>query len=101
MARKDKRFWLSVEMGFLSDADKLYEWLDRHEAKECGQNIATFRSELAREELVKELLGLVDKECRLYLIDRTAGGRFILGKRKRRAPWDGYAKVMADTDDAA
>lgn len=101
MANKGRRYWLTVDIGFLSDHERLYEWLDRHEAKECGENVATFVSEKTRDEIVKELLALVDKECRLYLIDKTAGGRFILGKRKRRAAWDGYAKVMADTDDAA
>jgi len=101
MPNRGRRFWLSIDIGFLSDHERLYEWLDRHEARGCGDNVATFVSEQSRNDIVQELAGLVDKDCRLYLIDKTAGGKFILGRRKRRAAWDGYAKVTADTDDPA
>ncbi len=101
MPSKLRRFWLTIDIGFLSDHEKLYEWLDRHEAKECGENAATFVCEQGRTEIIEELVSLADQDCRLYLIDKTAGGKFILGKRKRKAAWDGYAKVAADTDDLA
>ena len=95
------RYWLSVDLGFLSDHERLYEWLDSNEAKECGENVATFLSKKTRSQIVKEVLGLVDKDCRLYLIDMKSGGRFIQGKRKRKAPWDGYAGVVVDVEDTA
>ncbi len=95
------RYWLSIDLGFLSGHERLYEWLDSNEAKECGENVATFLSKKSKLQIAKELAGLVDQECRLYLIDLKSSGKFILGKRKRKAPWDGYASVATEVEDSA
>jgi hypothetical protein len=95
------RYWLSFDLGFMSDHERLFEWLDSNEAKECGENVATFLSKKSKSQIAKELGDLVDKECRLYLIDMKSGGKFVLGKRKRKAPWDGYAGVVVEVEDSA
>lgn len=95
------RYWLSIDLGFMSDHERLYEWLDNNEARECGENVATFLSKKTRKQIASELLDLVDKDSRLYLIDKEIGGRFIQGKRKRKAPWDGYGDVVVDVEDSA
>lgn len=101
MTTKGQRYWLAIDLGFLSDHERLYEWLDSHEAKECCENVATFLSNKTRDEIVKEITALTDDETRLYLIAKQSGGKFVRGKRKRKAAWDGYARVTVDTDDAA
>lgn len=95
------RYWLSFNLGFMSDHERLYEWLDGNEGKECCENVATFLSKKTKAQVAKELSDLVDKESRLYLIDLKSGGRFIVGKRKRKAPWDGYAGVVVEVEDSA
>lgn len=98
MARS--RYWVSFELGFLTDHEALFEWLDTNEAKECGESVATFVSTKSKAQIAKELLALVDKDTRLYLVDLKSGGKFISGKRKRKAPWDGYAGVTVEVEDA-
>ena len=78
------RFWLSFDLGFTSDHERLYEWLDENEAKECCENVSTFLSKKTKAQVAKELSDLVDKESRLYLIDMKSGGRFIAGKLVRK-----------------
>jgi hypothetical protein len=95
------RFWLSFDLGFMTDHEELYEWLDANDAKECGDNVATFQSTKTKSQITKELLELVDKDTRLYLIDLKSGGKFISGKRKRKAAWNGYARDAAETEDSA
>ena len=34
--------WLSYDLGVRGDYEGLYAWLDKHQAKECGDNIAYF-----------------------------------------------------------
>jgi hypothetical protein len=94
------RYWLSFDLGFLSESDKLFEWLDSHDAKECGDGVATFQSDRSKSQISKDISRLVDDETRLYLIDMKSDGRFISGKRKKKAPWDGYAGVVVEVDDA-
>jgi hypothetical protein len=83
----------------MSDHERLFEWLDSNETKECGDNVATFVSKKSRDQVARELAALVDKDSRLYLISLKSGGKFIAGKRKRKAPWDGYAGVVAEVED--
>lgn len=94
------RYWLSFDLGFLSESDKLFEWLDSHDAKECGDGVATFQSDRSKSQISKDIARLVDDETRLYLIDMKSGGRFISGRRKKKAPWDGYSGVVVEVDDA-
>jgi hypothetical protein len=87
------RYWLSFDLGLQGDYDSLYVWLDKHSAQECGDSVATFKSNKTREQIASELKELFDdkRKPRIYLIMRR-GGKFLLGKRKR-SPWTGYADV--------
>jgi hypothetical protein len=89
------RYWLSFDLGLQGDYEGLYGWLDGQQAKECGDSIATFQSEKTRDQLAKELRHLLGdaKNARIYIINKKIGGKFVLGKRKLRAPWNGYAEI--------
>ncbi len=97
---KPSRYWLSFDLGFRGNYEDLYLWLDHHEAKECGEGVATFLSSDSRESLIEELSLLFgsDKKARLYLIDRQNGGRFILGNRKP-PQWAGAAPREVEADE--
>jgi len=99
--------WLSYDLGLTGDYEGLYTWLDRQEAKECGDSVAIFvyhcDSDLA--EHIKQSLEdavSLDKKSRIYLIYRTDEGRtkgkFLFGRRKA-APWAGYAVADEGGDD--
>ena len=64
-----KSVWISYNLGIKGDYQSLYEWLDNHEAKECGYSL-------------------------VFLIYKSQGnkikGKFIRGSRKK-SPWIGYA----------
>lgn len=99
------RYWLSYDLGLRGNYDQIYEWLDRHKARECGDSLATFVSNKTFEQIERELKKLVDKSARIYLIGKPKTksfvGRFILGKRKR-SPWEGYAEIGgAGSEDEA
>lgn len=36
-----KRVWISYDLGVQADYDGLYQWLDEHKARECGDSVAT------------------------------------------------------------
>ena len=95
-----KRYWLSYDLGLHGNYDALYEWLDRQEAQECGDSVATFRSDRTRDQITKELKGILQetKNARAYLINTKEGGRFVLGRRKV-SPWKGFAQVSTDSGD--
>lgn len=86
------RYWLSFDLGLRGNYEALYEWLDNMEAKECGENMATFVTEKTIDKIKKELSKLLGENARIYII-RNGSGKFILGKRKR-APWSGYGMVV-------
>jgi hypothetical protein len=89
------RYWLSFDLGLHGDYDVLYAWLDKLGALECGDSVATFKSEKSRDQLVRELRNLLDekKNPRVYIVSMKLGGKFVLGRRKARAPWTGYAEI--------
>jgi len=89
------RYWLSFDLGLHGDYDTLYGWLDQQGALECGDSVATFKSEKSRDLLVKELKNLLDekKNPRVYIVSMKSGGKFVMGRRKVRAPWTGYAET--------
>jgi hypothetical protein len=97
------RFWITFDLGLRSTNQKLYEWLDKVKARECGPFAATFQSTKPRSSLIKELGRLVDGQARLYLIgretpeDKVIGG-FVLGRRKA-APWEGFAEGFDQEED--
>jgi len=90
---------LTYDLGFHGDYEELYKWLDKMQAKECGESCATFITDMSKDEIKKELSGILDKNARIYLIYRKEGGgrrgRFIIGKRKV-APWLGFAVPELD-----
>ncbi len=96
------RYWLSYDLGVNGEYEDLYAWLDRLGAKECGDSVATFVSKASRAAIIKDMRELLDlkRNPRIYLIDMTTGGKFILGKRKV-APWTGYGQVSVDADEEA
>ena len=102
--------WLSYDLGVKGDYDILYQWLDEHESKECGDSIAVLPFEYKQDlldELSESLKGSIEFEDgnRIYVIYRLKGeqkvkGKFIVGRRKP-APWKGYAVVYEeDIEDA-
>ena len=99
MPNDSMRFWICFDLGLRGEYTELYAWLDQQRATECGDNVATFKSEKSREQITKELLKVLDvkRGPRVYIIDRHVGGRFVIGKRKV-APWTGYAQTSIDSD---
>jgi hypothetical protein len=103
-----KTIWISFDLGVKGDYEQLYAWLDNHEAKECGPNLATLRYAFQEDlltELTQDILGTVtvEKRDRLYVIWREDAsgklkGRFILGKRKA-APWVGFGAQESPLDE--
>ncbi len=89
------RYWISYDLGLRGNYDQLYAWLDKNNARECGDSVATFLSDKTREQLTKELSRVVDldKSPRIYMITMKQGGKFIFGRRKP-ALWTGYAQVL-------
>ena len=98
--------WMSYDLGVTGDYEGLYAWLDEHEAKECGSDVAHFlfsHTGDVFESLKAEIKDAVslDKRSRIYVIcinGEKTKGRFIIGRRKS-APWDGFGMGEADDDD--
>lgn len=103
--------WICYDLGVRGDYGSLYTWLDDHEAKECGDNLAFLNYEHAGAlalQLTAELRGLlqITKQTRIYLIykdDQTKKikGSFIIGGRKAAA-WSGYSgqPTQPDVEDS-
>lgn len=98
--------WLSFDLGVRGDFEGMYEFLDDHEAKECGDSLGTFWFEYKKDlvtELAKELRTKVtfDKRSRVYVVHFSQGkstGRFIIGKRKSPT-WTGFALSRGNEED--
>ena len=96
---KEKSYWLSYDLGVGGNYEKLYGWLDDHNAVPCGESVAFFKfpyeGEDPDEQLKEDLLRSLELRAgnKLYLIrlsgDGQAVGNFIYGKRNA-APWIGY-----------
>ena len=94
--RESKRYWLSYDLGLRGNYDALYEWLDTHSASECGDSLATFKSDRTSDELRKELIDLLGETGKVRVSLIAAGsGSFLIGKRKA-APWAGYFQKAVD-----
>ena len=95
-----KAIWLSYDLGIQADYANLYQWLDMHEAIECGDSVAFFKYETDETDLPKvikrELQRIgIEKEpkARIYVVWRDNNGirgKFIFGQRKS-PPWAGSA----------
>ena len=94
---------MSYDLGFQADYSSLYQWLDTHQAIECGDSVAFLNLETERppEEIPQiiqselEKIGINNRsKARVYLVWRdikgAIRGKFIIGQRKS-PPWAGYA----------
>jgi hypothetical protein len=99
------RFWLSFDLGLRGNYEELYQWLDAAGSQDCGDNVATFVIDKTREQITAELSKILDKNARVYLIGRgkkgRVVGRFVLGRRKMRPPWSGYAASASEEEEEA
>jgi len=101
--------WIAYDLGLDGDYENLFHWLDVHEAKECGPNLAFFLHEYG-DELPMQLLGDMQKSIeirpkdRIYAVWARSGqaiGLFLTGGRKQ-SPWAGYAvKETGTVEDKA
>lgn len=95
----EKSYWLSYDLGVGGNYDKLYSWLDDHNAVPCGNNVAFFKYQYEDgknpdDEIRGDLIKSVAPQPgnKLYLIRRKDNGligSFIYGKRGS-TPWIGY-----------
>jgi len=100
--------FISFDLSVRGDYEGMYMWLDRHKAKECGDNVAVLNYEYTHEllsDLKKELETSVDtsQKTRIYVIYRDSTtkkmkGKFIIGGRKA-SPWLGYAGELDEIDE--
>ena len=100
--------WIAYDLGVRGDYESLFQFLDSHNAKECGDNLAVMRYEWKKDliaELQKEIVQAVkfDGRGRVYLIYPGAKGsykgRFLKGGRKI-PPWTGFAMADSQEEDA-
>ena len=100
--------WVSFDLGVKGDYENMYEWLDCHDAKECGDSMACFWYDHPSADLLKDMkddlnanVQLDAKKNRVYvirLVKNKMKGSFIFGRR-RNAPWAGLAATGEQADD--
>jgi hypothetical protein len=103
-----RAIWICYDLGVRGSYERLYSWLDEHEATDCGPNLAFLRYEdkgSLVETITAEMNDLLQdsKHIRIYLIYRDdkskkVKGSFILGARKA-PPWSGYAARPTPPDE--
>ena len=102
--KKIKPLWLSFDLGIKGDYEGIYEWLDKHDARECGDSFAFIKYKSSvkyLDEIKKDLIKNVQFNTgdRVYIVYRNEKkfikGHFIIGNRKP-APWRGYAQGDED-----
>ncbi len=102
--------WITYDLGVNGDYPALYEFLDSHKAKECGEACAFFEFDY-KKALLPELTRKVKQQVRLkkgdrlYVIYRSRAddrlkGKFLSGSRKVQAPWAGYSTVERNVEDS-
>jgi len=97
---KDRRIWLSFDLGVSGDYEALYAWLDERGAIECADNVAFFHFRYDGADLVRALRKSLEsavnfgKRGRAYVVFKTTDGgvvgKWVIGGR-HRAPWAGFA----------
>ena len=103
--------WISYDLGVSGDYEGIYEWLDDHDAQECGSSVAFVKhydhgTEDLMDALEKDIQEAVDldKRSRIYVIWKTETGKqrgsFLFGRRKG-SPWEGYGQLEETLDDEA
>lgn len=107
MKHKANIVWLSYDLGFSGDYTGLYSWLDKHDAKECGDNLAVIKDYEYTNDIFVDIALELKKHVslkntdRIYLIAKVNGelkGKFIFGKRKK-APWVGYSDYLTSSNE--
>lgn len=104
---KEKSFWLCYDFGIRGDYQSLFQFLDEHNAIECGAGMAYFTvpiennsdPDIEEAVILRTKNAIVDRiktttGDRLYLIWRqqnSVKGVFLVGNRKD-APWVGYGQ---------
>ena len=107
---KKSIIWLSYDLGIKGDYPGLFSFLDSHNAKECGDGMATLEFEWDYD-LEAELMAALKAATtfaasdRIYVIyrDREAQknrGKFLVGKRKINPPWHGYSLLGVVEEEA-
>lgn len=98
--------WIYFDLGINGDYERMYEWLDNHDAHACGENLAFVRysyEENLFETLKADICNEVDlvPKNHIYVIFKddpgNVVGKFLFGKRMK-APWIGYGS--ADEEEA-
>jgi|SRR5271170_6686524 len=99
--------WVSFDLGVQGDYEGMYLWLDEHQAKECGDNLAFINYQYSGallEALTQDLKKSVEmtKRARIYVIYREQEtkklkGSFVFGGRKA-PPWSGFAVASGSAD---
>ena len=105
-----KRVWLSYDLALGESHDRLYKWLAKHKAKECGCHVATFEYEANSpddlvERIKKDLLPYIKISNTdystiylIYLDGNKMKGKFIMGKRQL-PPWFTYSSSYGNKKD--
>lgn len=104
-----KAYWLSYDLGVGGDYQSLYQWLDNHKAKPCGDSLAYFQYTFNKnddpdEKIKKELLDNIKLKGgnKLYLIRKNKDGEKIIGSfiygTRSAAPWVGYGDHDTEID---
>jgi hypothetical protein len=92
-------------LGLRGDYEGLYEWLDEHDAEECGDSVAYMHYECDGDGLAsmeQELRSAIEvtKKTRVYVVwqdrDGKTKGRFIIGRR-RSPPWAGSSSSTSES----
>lgn len=107
--KNKRRCWLVFDLGLRGNYERLYAWLDKMQAEECGDSVATFITEKTRAEIKEELSKFLDKNARIYFIESQGGivrnkevgrgiGGFIKGGRIT-SPWAGYGKEQIEVEE--
>ena len=99
--------WIAFDFGIKGDYEGMYSWLDDHNAKECGNNIAFLNYEIEKDKYIidnlkEDLSGsiVISKRDRIYVIwlrDNQMEGQLLFGKRKA-SPWTGYGSKETEKD---
>ena len=105
-----KSLWLNYDFGLRGNYDGLYNFLDSHQARDCGNGLAYFEYDnpdhLNPDELIERLKTELQTAVapgpgdRIYVIWRQdeeesaikIKGKFLFGNRKT-APWNGYSTL--------
>ncbi|MDM8526337.1 hypothetical protein QUF80_23405 [Desulfococcaceae bacterium HSG8] len=101
----EKRYWLSYDISNPDTYEYLYEWLDNHEAVECGNNVASFVCDKKIKTLKEDLANnaKISDNDRIYIVfknqDGKLKGKFLFGKRKKTSHWHGYGLLNEDIED--